>query len=149
MKKMILQIEKHPSKFLTTISDEVQLRDLKLAKTLIKDMIATLKNADGMGLAAPQIAVNKRIIIVKTGNKYVEMINPEYVPVGDDCGNTISSQEGCLSLPNVHCTVARWNHIRVNYLNSKWDERFLELSGIQSICVQHEIDHLNGVLMID
>jgi peptide deformylase len=145
----VLQILHNPSPKLRIISDEVQLRELKLAKTLIKDMIFTLKKVDGMGLAAPQVGISKRIIVVKNGKKYVEMINPWLVPLGDTSSNMISFDEGCLSLPGIHCNIARWNYISVSYFNSKWDECDLELSGLPSVCVQHEIDHLNGVLMID
>lgn len=112
---------------------------------VLDNMRDTLYAFDGVGLAAPQIGVSKRIVIVDPGDNLYEMINPEIIfREGEELGS-----EGCLSIPNVRGLVSRSSNIRVRGLNRHGEEIELEASGLLARVFQHEIDHLDGVLFID
>jgi peptide deformylase len=106
-----------------------------------------------VGLAAPQIGVNKRIIVVSLMQTYedenfrtIPMINPEiFEHSTDQC----LDEEGCLSVPWEHGDVLRWNWIKVRFYDEKWQEKSLVLKNLAARIVQHEIDHLDGILFID
>ena len=120
-------------------------------RTLIDDMIETMYQAPGIGLAAPQVGVLKRIIVLDLsksdeGRKPHRMINPELVRVSDE---VISSEEGCLSLPDHYADVVRANAIRVRYLDHAGETRELDAEGLLATCIQHEMDHLEGILFVD
>ena len=110
-------------------------------------MAETMYKADGVGLAAPQIGVNKCIVVMDVGdeNGLIEMVNPEIV---EKEGSMIDS-EGCLSVPNVFGDVERFEKVTVEYLNRWGKKKRLTATGLLSRCIQHETDHLKGVLFID
>jgi len=132
-------------------------------RTLINDMAETMKTASGLGLAAPQIGVSLRIFIIDKGyidfsslpdeekkNKEepffpVAFINPQII---ERKGET-SISEGCLSVPGYHAEVERAAEITLKYTDIEGVERTLEASGLTAIAIQHEYDHLEGVLFID
>jgi peptide deformylase len=119
-------------------------------RRLMDDLLETMYAAPGIGLAAPQVGVAQRVIVVDVGPKGDPhphlMANPELVWVSED---DASFNEGCLSLPEHYADVARPRAIRVRYLDHENEIRELEAEGLLATCIQHEIDHLDGVLFVD
>lgn len=120
-------------------------------KTLARDMLDTMYDAPGIGLAAPQIGVLKRIVVMDLAKEGetpspIVMINPEITEVSDD---TVTSEEGCLSIPDLYYDVERPADITVTYTDLEGKQVTTEATDRLSICIQHEIDHLDGVLYID
>jgi len=112
---------------------------------LLDNLRDTMYSAKGVGLAAPQIGVSKRAIVVDTGEKLIELLNPEIMEVsGSEVG-----EEGCLSLLGVLGDVKRAVHVLVRGLDRHGQEVQLEAGGFQARALQHEIDHLDGILFID
>ena len=117
-------------------------------KTLLEDMGETMYSADGVGLAAPQVGILKRVIVVdprvdETG--LVKLINPEIIEAdGEQIG-----VEGCLSIPNFNATVKRPEHVKVKYMDEEGNEKIWDAHGFPAVVLSHEIDHLNGVLFRD
>lgn len=112
---------------------------------LLDNMADTMYHANGVGLAAPQIGVAKRVIIVDVGEGLIELINPEIV---ESCGLQTDA-EGCLSVPNVQGEVTRAQEIVVKGLDRNGQEVVVKGSGLLARALFHEIDHLNGVLFTD
>jgi len=117
---------------------------------LFEQMEETMIGAKGVGLAAPQIGISKRIAIVNSepedGEKLIRMVNPRIVASSDE---TESLEEGCLSVPGIRGVVARAATVTVAYQDEKGTERTLEAGGLLARIIQHEIDHLNGILFVD
>ncbi len=122
-------------------------------RQLIDDMTQTMYEAPGIGLAASQVGSRHRVIIVDVGDdeesgrkaRLYQIINPEIV---EESGS-VESEEGCLSIPDIRESVKRSKSILVKGLSPEGKEMSIEADGLLSICLQHEIDHLNGVLFID
>ncbi|WP_029012264.1 peptide deformylase [Niveispirillum irakense] len=120
--------------------------------TLMDDMLETMYKAPGIGLAAPQIGVLERLIVVDvTDHKNekpnpIAMVNPELILASDELAVT---QEGCLSIPEIYADVTRPAQVRVRYVDRDGEVREMDADGLLATCIQHEIDHLNGVLFID
>lgn len=112
---------------------------------VLDNMKDTLYAENGVGLAAPQIGISKRLVVIDTGDNYMELINPE---ITDQQGEQIRS-EGCLSVPGIVGIVKRAERVAVKALNRKGEEITVEGTGLLSRALQHEIDHLNGILFID
>ncbi|HEV2573370.1 MAG TPA: peptide deformylase [Beijerinckiaceae bacterium] len=127
-------------------------------RTLLDDMLETMYDAPGIGLAAIQIAVPKRVIVVDVAKREEEgeenpekknpifLINPEIVLASEE---TSIYEEGCLSIPEFYAEVERPARVRVRYLDRMGITQELDADGLLATCLQHEIDHLNGVLFID
>ncbi|CAA7611546.1 peptide deformylase [Magnetospirillum sp. UT-4] len=120
-------------------------------RRLMADMLETMYDAPGIGLAAPQIGVGKRVIVLDIGkseeDRYpIEMANPEIVWASDDDN---SYEEGCLSVPEHYAQVVRPRAVRVRYLDRQNEIREMEADGLLATVLQHEMDHLDGVLFID
>lgn len=112
---------------------------------LLDDMAETMYDADGIGLAAVQIGVPKRVIVMDVGEGLIELINPEILSKsGEQTG-----MEACLSLPGMRGEVTRAQHVTVRGLNRKGETVEFAASDLLARCVQHEVDHLNGILFID
>jgi len=126
----------------------VPVRDInKNILKLIRDMEIAMKNEKGVGLAAPQVGQNIRLIIVLMDNKnVVTMINPEITDRSDD---TEYAEEGCLSLPGKWGQVERFKEIIVKFQNAKGEKIVMRLGHFNARVVQHEIDHLDGILFTD
>jgi peptide deformylase len=131
-------------------SKPVETVDAEIVR-LMDDMLETMYAAPGIGLAAPQVGVLKRVIVldieredVKTGPLF--MANPEIVEASDE---DATYEEGCLSVPDHYSDVARPAHVRVRYLDRENKTQEMACDGLLATCVQHEIDHLDGVLFID
>ena len=117
-------------------------------KELIDDMFDTMYEANGVGLAAPQVGILKQLCVIDCGMEEPEplvLINPEVEAFGEE---TVDS-EGCLSVPGYQGQVKRPGRVRVRYLNEDMEECELETDGLLARCIQHETDHLNGILYID
>ncbi|HBP64646.1 MAG TPA: peptide deformylase [Desulfosporosinus sp.] len=112
---------------------------------LLDNMIDTLHAADGVGLAAPQIGVSKRVIIVKVDDVLVELINPVVL---ESAGQN-SAEEGCLSIPNVTGDVLRPAKVRVQGINRYGQMLDFQAERLLARALQHEIDHLEGILFVD
>jgi peptide deformylase len=120
-------------------------------RKLMNDMLETMYKAPGIGLAAPQVGVLQRVIVLDIAREDEEpqplrMANPELTWVSDD---DAVYNEGCLSVPDHYADVVRPAAIKVRYLDENNETRELEADGLLATCVQHEIDHLDGILFID
>lgn len=118
----------------------------KEVKKLIKDMQETVRDANGLGLAAPQIDRSLRLCLVMMNGKITPLINPDITWKGEEVD---TAEEGCLSLPGVYKKVDRPVQIKVQYLDESGKEQERILKGMDARVVQHEVDHLEGVLIVD
>lgn len=153
---MILPIYVYGSDVLREKAREVDVNAEEGLQKFIEDMYMTMKEADGVGIAAPQVGRSLRILIVDgedladdlpylKGFKRV-MINPVLLEESEE---TIEFSEGCLSIPDLHAEVVRPKRIKVKYLNEKYEEITEEFDEFACRMVQHEMDHLDGVLFTD
>ncbi len=120
-------------------------------RQLIDDMLETMYAAPGIGLAAPQIGVTKRVIVVDVADKDsprnpICLVNPEVLWQSEE---TSTHEEGCLSLPDMYADVERPAEVKVGYLDRDGNRQEIEADGLLATCLQHEIDHINGVLFVD
>ena len=139
-----------PDPRLQAISTDVETVDAEIRK-LVDDMADSMYAADGIGLAAVQIGVPKRVIVIdldqKEGNKNPRaFINPKILWASEE---KAVFEEGCLSVPEIWDDVERPARIKAEYLDRDGNKQILEADGILATCLQHEMDHLNGVLFID
>lgn len=141
----------HPDPRLKKVCDQVPDLDDELRK-LADDMLETMYDAPGIGLAAPQIGITKRLIVldcVRDGEgepRPLVMFNPEILAESDERS---TYEEGCLSIPEQYADVERPAEVTVRWMDRDGSEQQESFDGLWSTCVQHEIDHLNGVLFID
>ena len=120
-------------------------------QALMDDMLETMYDAPGIGLAAPQIGISKRVIVMDCSDdenqpEPIKMANPEIIAASED---TSTMEEGCLSIPDHRGEVTRPSAITVRYLDEHGQAQEHDCDGLLAVCIQHEIDHLNGVLFID
>jgi len=120
-------------------------------RELIKKMFEAMYEANGVGLAAPQVGINKRIFILDSGareeeKKPLTMINPSLVSLDD---KTVSYEEGCLSFPEHFAEIDRPDQLTIKYLDENNKKKTLTTDGFTSRIIQHELDHLNGILFVD
>ncbi|HKP27588.1 MAG TPA: peptide deformylase [Dongiaceae bacterium] len=146
----LLPILTAPDPALKKISQPVKQVDASIRK-LMDDMLETMYHAPGIGLAAPQVGVLKRVIVLDLAREGEEpqplrIANPEVVWVSDD---DATYNEGCLSVPEHYADVVRPAACRVKYLDQDNKQREIAAEGLLATCLQHEIDHLDGVLFID
>ena len=146
-KKKILVI---PDPLLRKVSEPVNSVNTEI-KNLMNDMLETMYAAPGIGLAAVQIGVLKRIIVIdlsKDGEKKnpLFIVNPEITFKSNEL---ISYEEGCLSIPNQFAEIKRPSSCKVNFLDYNGKKKEIDADGLLATCIQHEVDHLNGILFID
>ena len=146
-KKQILII---PDPLLRKVSEPVSSVNTEI-KNLMDDMLETMYAAPGIGLAAVQIGVLKRIIVIdlsKDGEKKnpLFIVNPEITFKSNEL---ISYEEGCLSIPNQFAEVKRPSSCKVNFLDYNGKKKEINANGLLATCIQHEVDHLDGILFID
>jgi peptide deformylase len=139
-----------PDPRLRLVSRPIAAIDAEI-RGLVEDMFETMYGAPGIGLAAIQIGVPKRIITMDLAKKDAErqpkvFINPVILSTSEDLS---TYEEGCLSIPDYYEEVERPSEVKIRYLDLEGTEQKLEATGLLATCVQHEIDHLNGVLFID
>ena len=146
----IRKILQEPDPILRQISQPVETVGIE-EQQLMDDMLETMYDAPGIGLAAIQIGVPKKIIVMDISREK-ENKNPMYFvnPVIKNKSEEMSRcEEGCLSLKNVFVEVDRPSTCEVEYLDYNGEKRNLKCDGLLATCIQHEVDHLNGVLMVD
>jgi len=129
---------------LRKISRPVEKIDKRIL-VLLEDMLDTMYDAKGVGIAAPQVGVLRRVAIVDIGEGPIEFINPEII---DQSGEQ-TEIEGCLSVSGFTCSVIRPNYVKVKASSRNGDSFELEGTGLLARAICHEIDHLNGILIID
>ena len=139
-----------PNPVLNRVAEPCVVGDKSL-KRLAKDMARAMYNANGVGLAAPQLGVSKRLIVVDcetddNGKDPLVLVNPEIQEVW---GDEVTAGEGCLSCPGVNIPITRKPWVRVRYFDLDGDEWEIESDGLLGRCLQHEIDHLNGITLFE
>lgn len=143
----VLEVLIYPEENLAKVCEPVEKIDAELNK-FIDDMFDTMYEHEGIGLAAPQVDVLKRVITIDIeGDKtnQIVLINPEVLEASGETG----IEEGCLSIPGCRALVPRKEKLKVKALDREGKEFVLDADGLLAICIQHEIDHLNGVLFVD
>ena len=144
----LLDILHYPDVRLHNKAEPVKQVDERI-RTLVADMFETMYQADGIGLAAIQVNVPKRVVVIDLGAEQtggpLALINPEIMHTQGD----IDSEEGCLSVPGVFETVRRSGRVRVRFLDLDDQIQEMDVDGLLSRCIQHEIDHLNGKVFVE
>lgn len=144
----LLEILEFPDPRLRTIAKPVPVVDDAI-RQLIDNMLETMYQAPGVGLAATQINVHQRVVVIDVSEDQSQplvFINPD-ITVLDQ--NLSEYDEGCLSVPGFYETVSRPEHIRVTALDRNGQPFTIEPQGLLAVCIQHEVDHLNGKLFVD
>ena len=145
----LLPILIHPDPRLRKVCDPVA--DPSSIGGLIEDMLKTMYEAPGIGLAAPQVGANARVLVMDCSAKDeppapIALINPEILDASEDENE---HEEGCLSIPDQYAMVTRPREVTVRWTSPEGETREERFDGLWATCVQHEIDHLNGKLFID
>ncbi|SUX29190.1 peptide deformylase [Chromobacterium vaccinii] len=143
----LLNILHYPDERLHTVAKPVEVFDAALQQQ-IDDMFETMYEAKGIGLAATQVDYHRRLVVMDISEERDErrvFINPEIVSKD---GETVY-EEGCLSVPGIYDKVTRAEHVKVKALGRDGKPFELEADGLLAICIQHEIDHLNGVVFVE
>jgi len=144
---MILNILKYPDKRLRTVAKPVISVDETIQQQ-VRNMFETMYDAPGIGLAATQVNFHQRIIVIDISdqcNEPICFINPKIIEKSGE----IECEEGCLSVPEYYENVIRANNIKVQALNQDGESFEIEASEMLAVCIQHEIDHLDGILFVD
>ena len=143
-KKKTLDILVAGDPVLRQVAEPVDKIDKKLLH-LLKQMAETMYAAEGVGLAAPQIGVSKRIVVIDVGEGLFELINPVIVKKE----GAVVGSEGCLSVPDYEGEVERASYVECEFTDRTGRRMLLQAHDLFAICIQHELDHLDGVLFID
>ena len=157
----LLDIYTYPDPVLTKVAEEVSPEEFNQdLKDLCKNMLYTMYHAPGIGLAAPQIGISKRIFVIDvdydreeteddSGEFNLSNFNPKVFinPVIKEKNGEITYQEGCLSLPGIYEDVKRYENIVVEYQNTDGEKKEISADELFSICIQHENDHLDGIVL--
>lgn len=142
-----LDVLRFPDERLRTIAKDVTNVDDEI-RQIVKDMLETMYDENGIGLAATQANIHQRIVVIDVSeerNEPLVLINPQIIKKD---GSTVS-EEGCLSVPNSYAKVDRAETVTVSALNENGEEFILDADELLAICIQHELDHLEGKLFID
>lgn len=145
-----MEIVVYPHPILKDNCSDVTVFDDKL-RQLIDSMAEAMYSSGGVGLAAPQVGLSKKIILIdqsagESGNELISLINPKIVAISTEFN---SSQEGCLSLPGISVTVTRPTSCDIEYVDVDGKVKSINCSGFKARIVQHEIDHLYGITLLD
>jgi peptide deformylase len=144
----LLNILHYPDKRLHKIAKPVQVVDERIRK-LVVDMAETMYAAPGVGLAATQVDVHERVVVIDVSDTHDELrvfINPEIISSSDE---RKLSEEGCLSVPGIYDSVERAEKVRVRALNERGESFELDCEGLLAVCIQHEMDHLMGRVFVE
>ncbi|SDD41384.1 peptide deformylase [Sporomusa acidovorans] len=140
----VLEIRKAGDKILKEVAAPIEKIDRKI-KQLLDDMAETMYAADGVGLAAPQVGVSLQLVVIDVGEGIIELINPKIIAYeGSEVGT-----EGCLSVPGMYGEVERYAAVTVEALNRSGKKIRINGSGLLARALQHETDHLKGILFIE
>ena len=143
----LLPILHYPDPRLHKVASPVVAVDARIKK-LVKDMAETMYAAPGIGLAATQVDVHERLLVIDISDDHKDLwvfINPEIVEATGEAEN----EEGCLSVPGVYDRVVRAARVKVRALNAEGEPFTVEAEGLLAVCIQHEIDHLEGKVFVD
>ena len=143
-----LHILRYPDPRLHTIARPVAAVDARIVR-LIDDMLETMYAAKGIGLAATQVDVHERVIVIDVSEGHdqpIVLINPELVSASDDL---VPGEEGCLSVPDIYDKVPRHSRVSVRALDRDGRFRTLDADGLLAVCIQHEMDHLVGKVFVE
>ncbi len=137
------RVLRQPAKRVAKVDDEI--------RALVREMLQTMYSADGIGLAAPQVAVNKQLVVVdidpeNAATPPLVLINPQIIRVAKELA---TGQEGCLSIPGVYLDVVRPAALEVSYKDENGRPQKLQANDLLARCILHEMDHLTGVLFVD
>ena len=146
----VRKILTEPDPFLRQKSTKVDIVDNTI-RSLMDDMLETMYAAPGIGLAAIQIGVPKRVIVIDLARDG-EQKNPQYFVNPEillNSNTNASYEEGCLSVPGQFAEISRPNKCKIKFLDYNGEEKILETEGLLATCIQHEMDHLEGILFID
>lgn len=138
----------YPDERLHKVAKPVQGVDARI-KTLVADMLETMYEANGIGLAATQVDVHERLVVIDVSeerNEPLVLINPEIVWASDE---KVLNEEGCLSVPGIYDGVERSKAVRVTALDAEGEPRTIEAEGLLAVCIQHELDHLLGKVFVE
>nr|WP_315244463.1 peptide deformylase [uncultured Albidiferax sp.] len=144
----LLPILQYPDPKLHTLARPVQAVDARI-QALISDMVETMYDANGIGLAATQVDVHERLIVIDVSDERTEplvLINPEILWASEE---RVLNEEGCLSVPGIYDGVERSTQVRVQALDGAGQSRTLEAEGLLAVCIQHEMDHLLGKVFVE
>jgi peptide deformylase len=143
----LLPILHYPDPRLHKVAAPVEVVDDRI-RQLIKDMAETMYAAPGIGLAATQVDVHERVLIIdisETRDELQAFINPEIL----EATGQVETEEGCLSVPGIFDKVTRAERVKVRALNDRGEAFTLEAEGLLAVCIQHEIDHLDGKVFVE
>ena len=144
----LLPILRYPDPRLQTVAKPVQAVDARI-RQLVADMLETMYDANGIGLAATQVDVHERVIVIDVSeerNRPLVLVNPEITWASET--RTIN-EEGCLSVPGIYDGVERSKAIRVRALDTEGQSREISAEGLLAVCIQHEMDHLQGKVFVE
>ncbi|MRD48575.1 peptide deformylase [Caenimonas koreensis] len=144
----LLPILRYPDPRLHTVAKPVAAVDARIQR-LIGDMLETMHDATGIGLAATQVDVHERLVVIDVSedhNDPIVLINPEIVWASDEKQVT---DEGCLSVPGIYDGVERAQAVKVKALDGQGKERIIDAHGLLAVCIQHEMDHLLGKVFVE
>ncbi|MES2973166.1 MAG: peptide deformylase [Pseudomonadota bacterium] len=144
----LLPILRFPDPKLNTVAKPVAAVDARI-KSLVADMLETMYDANGIGLAATQVDVHERLVVIDVSEERDEplvLINPEITWASPD---KQKNDEGCLSVPGIYDGVERSTAVKVRALDAEGRERTIEAEGLLSVCIQHEMDHLLGKVFVE
>ncbi|BDT70239.1 peptide deformylase 1 [Comamonadaceae bacterium OS-1] len=144
----LLSILQYPDPRLHTLARPVQAVDARI-QSLIADMVETMYEANGIGLAATQVDVHERLVVIDVSDERTEplvLINPEIIWASEE---RVLNEEGCLSVPGIYDGVERATQVRVQALDGAGQSRTLEAEGLLAVCIQHEMDHLLGKVFVE
>ncbi len=146
----LLEVIEAPDPRLKIVCESVDAVDDDVRR-LMDDMLQTMYAAPGIGLSAPQVGEGRRVIVVDVARegedkRPVRMANPEIIEAS---GAPLVSEEGCLSFPDMFAEVERPSTVRVRYVDENNETQEIDADGLLATCIQHEIDHLDGILFVD
>ena len=142
-----LEILTLPDSRLKTVAEPVEVVTDEI-RQLVKDMFETMYAAPGIGLAATQVDVHQRVVVIDVSEDRSQplcLINPEIV----EKDGIQTYEEGCLSVPGIYAKVKRANTVTVQYLDEQGESQTLSAEGLLAVCIQHELDHLQGIVFLD
>ena len=143
----LLPILRFPDPRLKKVAQPVVQIDASIRK-LVADMAETMYEAPGIGLAATQVDVHQRVVVIDISeekNNLLAFINPTL----SRCEGEQIGEEGCLSVPGIYDKVERAERVTISYMDLDGKQRRLDADGLLAVCIQHEIDHLNGIVFVD
>jgi peptide deformylase len=144
----LLPILCYPDPRLHTVAKPVQAVDARI-RQLVADLLETMYDANGIGLAATQVDVHERVVVVDVSeerNRPLVLVNPRITWASED---KQVNDEGCLSVPGIYDGVERSRAIKVDALDEQGEQRTIEAEGLLAVCIQHEMDHLDGKVFVE